>query len=165
VSPHRAAGKLVSAGRGAEILARWRAGGEVVAFAIGAFDLLEVAHIRALAAAKRHAARLVVGVRGDASAASLLGAGRPVLPAQDRAALVAALRGVDLVVVIGDDGPEPLVETLDPGIRAGAAPAWTDVDVARGSSDLAGGEAQARPAPPVQPPDLVARVRGRRAEG
>jgi D-beta-D-heptose 7-phosphate kinase/D-beta-D-heptose 1-phosphate adenosyltransferase len=165
VNPHRAAEKLVPAGRGAEMLTRWRARGETIAFATGAFDLLEVAHVRALATAKAHAAWLVVAVRGDASAASVLGAGRPALPLRDRAALVGALRIVDLLVVCDEDDPARLIERLVPGIGAGAARPWIDVDAARASPDLAGAAPQSPAAGRGALPDLVARVRARRPEG
>jgi cytidyltransferase-like protein len=66
----------------------------------GVFDLLHVGHVRYLEGARREGDRLVVAVNGDAATAHLKGAGRPVLPATERAALVASLR---CVVLAGED--------------------------------------------------------------
>ena len=72
---------------------------DAIAFANGCFDLLHVGHVRYLQAAAAEADRLIVAVNDDASVAALKGPGRPILPAADRAELVAALRGVDYVVI------------------------------------------------------------------
>jgi rfaE bifunctional protein nucleotidyltransferase chain/domain len=85
-----------------------RAAGRTIAFANGAFDLLHVGHVRYLQAASREAERLIVAVNDDASVGALKGPGRPLLPDADRAELVAALRGVDYVVIF----PEPTVTAL-----------------------------------------------------
>jgi len=76
-------------------LAEARAAGLSVAFANGAFDLLHVGHLRYLEAAKREADLLVVGVNDDASVARLKGPDRPLVPAAERAELVAMLAGDD----------------------------------------------------------------------
>ncbi len=84
-----------------------RAAGLTVAFANGCFDLLHVGHVRYLAAAAAEADRLIVAVNGDA-AAGAKGPGRPLLKAEDRAEIVAALRVVDYVTIF----EEPTVDTL-----------------------------------------------------
>src|SRR4029077_14892394 len=68
----------------------------------GCFDLLHVGHVRFLQGAAAEADRLIVAINDDESVGRLKGPGRPILPAVDRAELVAALRGVDYVVVFGD---------------------------------------------------------------
>jgi rfaE bifunctional protein nucleotidyltransferase chain/domain len=94
-----------------------RAQGRTVALANGCFDLLHVGHVRYLAGAKTEADLLVVGVNGDESVRRLKGAGRPLLPAPDRAQLVAALRSVDLVVVFEEDDVTRLLLTLRPDVH------------------------------------------------
>ena len=94
-----------------------RAGGRTIALANGCFDVLHVGHVRYLAGAKAEADVLVVGVNGDASVRRLKGAGRPVLPAEDRALLVAALRAVDHVVVFEEDDVERLLLALRPDVH------------------------------------------------
>src|SRR6516225_6568739 len=95
-------GQVVTPAQLVDAVARERAAGKTIAFANGCFDLLHVGHVRYLQGAAAEADRLVVAVNNDDSVRRLKGAERPVLPQQDRAELVAALRGVDYVVVFGD---------------------------------------------------------------
>jgi rfaE bifunctional protein nucleotidyltransferase chain/domain len=94
-----------------------RAAGRTVAFANGGFDLLHVGHVRYLQAAAREADRLVVAINDDQSVAALKGPNRPVLPAEDRAELVAALRGVDYVVIFPEPTVTPLLLALKPDVH------------------------------------------------
>jgi rfaE bifunctional protein nucleotidyltransferase chain/domain len=100
-----------------EAVARDRAAGRTVAFANGCFDLLHVGHIRYLQAAAAQADRLIVAVNDDRSVAGLKGRGRPILPAADRAELVAALRGVDYVIVFGDPDVGRLLRLVKPDVH------------------------------------------------
>ena len=94
-----------------------RAAGRTIAFANGCFDLLHVGHVRYLQAAAAEADRLVVAVNDDESVRRLKGEGRPILPAADRAELVAALRGVDYVVVFPEPTAGPLLTALEPDVH------------------------------------------------
>lgn len=94
-----------------------RARGLTVAFANGAFDLLHVGHVRYLEAARQEADRLVVAVNDDASVRQVKGPSRPIMPAADRAELVAALRAVDYVVVFAEPTVAPLLELLRPDVH------------------------------------------------
>jgi rfaE bifunctional protein nucleotidyltransferase chain/domain len=96
---------------------RERAAGHTIAFANGCFDLLHVGHVRYLQGAAAEADRLVVAVNDDRSVAELKGPGRPILPAADRAELVAAVRGVDYVVLFGDPTVERLLLLLKPDVH------------------------------------------------
>jgi rfaE bifunctional protein nucleotidyltransferase chain/domain len=100
-----------------EAVARDRAQGRTIALANGCFDLLHVGHIRYLQGAAAEADRLVVAVNDDPSVAGLKGAGRPILKAADRAELVAALRGVDYVVIFGDPTVERLLTLIQPDVH------------------------------------------------
>lgn len=91
--------------------------GRSVALANGCFDVLHVGHVRYLEGAKAEADVLVVGVNGDRSVQRLKGEGRPVLPAADRAVLVAALRAVDHVVVFEEDDVRALLLALRPDVH------------------------------------------------
>jgi D-glycero-beta-D-manno-heptose 1-phosphate adenylyltransferase len=110
-------GRVVSADELADELARARARGARVAFANGHFDLLHVGHLRYLRAAREQGDLLVVGVNDDASVGRLKGPGRPLVPAAERAELVAALEPVDFVVVFAGDSPAPLLARLRPEVH------------------------------------------------
>jgi len=94
-----------------------RGEGRRIALANGCFEVLHVGHVRYLEGAKAEADVLVVGVNCDASVRRLKGVGRPVMPAEDRALLVAALRAVDHVVVFEDDDVSRLLLTLKPDVH------------------------------------------------
>ena len=94
-----------------------RAAGRTIAFANGCFDLLHVGHLRYLQSAAGEGDRLIVAVNDDASVAGLKGEGRPVQPAEERAELVAAIRGVDYVIVFGDSNVERLLRLLKPDVH------------------------------------------------
>jgi D-glycero-beta-D-manno-heptose 1-phosphate adenylyltransferase len=94
-----------------------QAEGRTIAFANGHFDLLHVGHLRYLQAAKAEGDVLVVGLNGDDSVRRLKGPGRPVVPAAERAELLAALEPVDFVVVFEGDTPAPLLADLRPDVH------------------------------------------------
>ncbi|HVS64522.1 MAG TPA: adenylyltransferase/cytidyltransferase family protein [Thermoanaerobaculia bacterium] len=96
---------------------RLRAEGKTVAFANGHFDLLHVGHLRYLQASRETADLLVVGVNDDESVARLKGPGRPLVPAAERAELLAGLAAVDYVVVFAGDSPVPLLAELRPEVH------------------------------------------------
>ena len=100
-----------------ENVRRDRAAGRTIAFANGCFDLLHVGHVRYLRGAAAEADRLIVAVNDDRSVAALKGAGRPILSAADRAELVAALGGVDYVIVFSDPNVERLLTLVKPDVH------------------------------------------------
>jgi rfaE bifunctional protein nucleotidyltransferase chain/domain len=113
----RAASKIGSLAEVRERVEEARRQGRSIAFANGCFDVLHVGHVRYLAGAKAEADVLVVGVNGDDSVRKLKGPGRPVLPAEDRALLVAAVRSVDHVVVFAEDDVRTLLDVLHPDVH------------------------------------------------
>jgi len=92
--------------------------GRRIVFANGCFDTLHVGHIRYLQGARREGDVLVVGVNADSSVCHLKGPGRPILDENARAHLVAALRGVDYVVLFAEPNVEALLEKLRPDVHA-----------------------------------------------
>lgn len=95
-----------------------RARGRRVVLANGCFDLLHVGHVRYLAAARALGDVLIVGVNADEAVRRLKGPGRPLMPAAERAELVAALGVVDHVVVFEEDTADRLVTLLKPAVHA-----------------------------------------------
>jgi D-glycero-beta-D-manno-heptose 1-phosphate adenylyltransferase len=97
-------------------IAEDRSAGLTIALANGCFDLLHVGHVRYLQAAAEEADRLIVAINDDATAGTK-GPGRPILPAVDRAELVAALRGVDYVVLFSEPTVSLLLAALKPDVH------------------------------------------------
>lgn len=90
--------------------------GHTIAFANGCFDLLHVGHIRYLQAAAAEADQLVVAVNDDKTAGAK-GPGRPILRADVRAELVAALRGVSYVTIFEEPTVTELLLLLRPDVH------------------------------------------------
>lgn len=88
-----------------------------IAFANGCFDLLHVGHIRYLRGAREQGDVLVVGLNSDRSVTALKGPGRPLLPAEARAELVAALESVDYVVIFDELTAEAVLRDLRPDVQ------------------------------------------------
>ena len=108
--------KLVVPARAASLAAQWRAGGLRVGFTNGCFDLLHPGHVSLLQGAKETCDRLVVGLNSDDSVKRLKGASRPLQNQTSRAAVLAALAAVDLVVVFAEDTPLALIEAIRPTV-------------------------------------------------
>ena len=109
--------KLVTADEMLPIQEAARRDGRTVSFANGIFDLLHVGHVRYLAAAAQQADLLVVGVNSDASTLALKGPGRPIMPALERAEILAALECVDYVVVFEEQTCDALLGRLKPDVH------------------------------------------------
>lgn len=109
--------KIISRVDLAALGARLRRERRRIAFANGCFDLLHVGHVRYLEGAEKEGDVLVVGVNSDRSVAALKGAGRPLLPAEARAELVAALEAVDHVVIFDDLTAEGVLRDLNPDVH------------------------------------------------
>lgn len=101
-----------------QTLAEHRRRNQRIVLANGCFDLLHVGHIRYLEGARREGDVLVVGVNSDSSVRALKGHGRPILRAQARAELVAALGAVDYVVIFDEPNVEALLSALRPDVHA-----------------------------------------------
>ncbi len=100
-----------------ELEARRAAGARII-FTNGVFELLHVGHVRMLEAARALGDCLVVAVNGDASVRASRGAGPPLVPARERAELLAALAAVDYVLVFQERDVAALLERLRPHVHA-----------------------------------------------
>lgn len=96
----------------------WRRAGERITLANGCFDVLHVGHVRYLRAARELGGKLVVAVNGDSSVRALKGAGRPVMPAEERAEILAALADVDAVVVFPEKDVCAIIREVRPDFHA-----------------------------------------------
>jgi len=96
----------------------WRRAGERITLANGAFDMLHVGHVRYLRGAKTLGGKLVVAVNSDESVQALKGEGRPIMPADERAEIVAALADVDAVVIFSELDVRAIIREIRPEIHA-----------------------------------------------
>jgi D-beta-D-heptose 7-phosphate kinase/D-beta-D-heptose 1-phosphate adenosyltransferase len=97
-------------------VARWRRNGLKIGFTNGCFDLLHPGHVALLGQARAACDRLIVGINSDASVSKLKGPGRPIQNQEARAAVLASLAAVDLVVVFDDDTPVALIAEIKPDL-------------------------------------------------
>jgi len=96
----------------------WRSAGERITLANGNFDLLHVGHVRYLRGAKALGGKLVVAINSDDSVRALKGEGRPLVPENERAEIVAALTDVDAVVIFPELDVRALIREIRPDIQA-----------------------------------------------
>lgn len=99
-------------------VADWRRAGDSITLANGCFDLLHVGHVRYLHAAKQLGGRLIVATNSDDSVRALKGEDRPLMPAEERAEILAALADVDAVVIFSEPDVRALVREIRPDIQA-----------------------------------------------
>ena len=99
----------------------WREGrrgeGRRVVFTNGCFDLLHAGHVKYLAWAREQGDALIVGLNEDISVRRLKGDSRPILPFEQRATVLLALRSVDVVVGFNERTPELLLDRIRPDVH------------------------------------------------
>jgi D-beta-D-heptose 7-phosphate kinase/D-beta-D-heptose 1-phosphate adenosyltransferase len=121
--------KVLEAAAALERVRRWRAEGRRIGFTNGCFDLLHPGHISLMRQARAACDRLVVGLNTDASVRRLKGEGRPVQEEAARAAVLASLADVDLVVPFAEDTPMALIALLRPDVLVKGADYTVDTVV------------------------------------
>ncbi len=110
--------KIVSRDELQKRVADWRRTGERVTLANGCFDLLHVGHVRYLHAARELGGKLIVAVNADASVRALKGEGRPVMPAEERAEILASIEDVDAVVIFPEKDVRAIIREVRPDFHA-----------------------------------------------
>ena len=118
----------------------WRGQGLRVGFTNGCFDLLHPGHIALIKQARAACDRLVVGLNSDASVVRLKGPGRPVQSESSRAAVLAALSTIDLVVIFNEDTPLEIIKTLKPDVLVKGADYTVETVVGAAEVQSWGGE-------------------------
>jgi rfaE bifunctional protein nucleotidyltransferase chain/domain len=94
-----------------------RAEGKTVVFTNGCFDVLHAGHVAYLAWARAQGDALVLGLNTDESVRRLKGENRPIVPFEERAEVLLALRSVDVVVGFGERTPEVVLERIRPDVH------------------------------------------------
>ena len=110
--------KILDRGELRRQVGEWRRTGERVTLANGNFDLLHVGHVRYLRGAKALGGKLVVAINSDSSVRVLKGEGRPVMPENERAEIVAALSDVDAVVIFSELDVRAIIREIRPDVQA-----------------------------------------------
>lgn len=117
----------------------WKDNRRCVVFTNGCFDLLHPGHIRLLEEARTLGDVLVVGLNSDCSLRELKGPGRPLVPEQERAEVLAALEAVDAVTIFDEPTPLQLVAALIPDVLVKGGDWGADEIVGREEVEAAGG--------------------------
>lgn len=91
--------------------------GKKVVFTNGCFDILHIGHVKYLEEAKKLGDMLIVGVNSNESVRLLKGKRRPIMPEEERAEIVAALKCVDYTVIFYETNPENLIAKFKPDIH------------------------------------------------
>lgn len=152
--------KLLTRAQAARVVGAARRRGERVVFTNGCFDLLHVGHVRSLEQARALGERLVVAINRDASVRALKGAGRPIVPARQRAEVVAALACVDWVLLFGEATPLRAIRALRPDILAKGGDWPLDAIVGRADVESWGGRVvRLREVPGLRTTSLVEAIR------
>jgi D-beta-D-heptose 7-phosphate kinase/D-beta-D-heptose 1-phosphate adenosyltransferase len=116
-----------------------RARGQTFVFTNGCFDLIHPGHVALLREAKAQGHYLMVGINSDRSVRGLKGSGRPVQSEADRAAVLAAMRDVDGVVVFDEETPAKIIEALKPDVLVKGGDYTADQVVGREVVEKSGG--------------------------
>jgi rfaE bifunctional protein nucleotidyltransferase chain/domain len=119
---------------------REKRNGRRVVFTNGCFDLLHPGHIHSLEAARSLGDVLIVGINSDESVHTLKGTGRPLIPAEERAEILASLECVDGVVIFDDLTPQKVIAALLPDILVKGSDWPEDQIVGREEVEAAGGK-------------------------
>jgi rfaE bifunctional protein nucleotidyltransferase chain/domain len=133
------AGRVLTRDEAARLAGERRAGGEVVVFTNGVFDLLHPGHVRYLQQARSYGNLLIVAVNADTSVRRNKGAGRPINPEGERAELLAGLACVDAVVIFDEDTPAEIVGAIQPDVLVKGADWPADQIVGRDTVEAGGG--------------------------
>jgi len=128
--------------------AREKRNGRRVVFTNGCFDLLHPGHIRLLEEARALGDMLVVGLNGDASVRILKGEGRPIIPEQERAEILAAFECVDAVVIFNEPTPREIISALLPDVLVKGGDWRPDQIIGREEVEAAGGRVVSIPVVP-----------------
>ena len=153
--------KLLSQSDAAREIRSAKRRGERVVFTNGCFDLLHVGHIRSLEEARNLGDRLVVAMNSDASVRSLKGPERPVVPARQRAEVLAGLECVDWVVTFAAPTPLHVIRRLRPDVLAKGGDWSLDTIVGRREVESWGGRViRLREIPGVRSTSLIEKARG-----
>jgi D-beta-D-heptose 7-phosphate kinase/D-beta-D-heptose 1-phosphate adenosyltransferase len=140
--------------------ATWRMAGKRIVFTNGCFDLLHAGHLSLLSQAAKLGDVLVLAINSDASVRRLKGAERPLVPQEDRAAVLAALEFVDAVTIFDEDTPLEVLQSVRPQVLVKGGDYKLETVVGRDFMEATGGRVTLVPLTPEKSTTaLVERIR------
>lgn len=107
---------LVDITEAKKIIDKWRDDQKIIVFTNGCFDIIHRGHVEYLRKAKLLGDMLIVGLNSDASVRRIKGKPRPYQDEQDRAAILNAMKMVDMLVIFDEDTPLELICELKPNV-------------------------------------------------
>jgi D-beta-D-heptose 7-phosphate kinase/D-beta-D-heptose 1-phosphate adenosyltransferase len=113
--------------------------GQKIVFTNGCFDILHLGHVRYLKAARAEGDVLAVGLNSDRSVRQIKGPGRPIVPENERAEVLASLACVDFVILFDEPDPLATIHSLVPDVLVKGADWEADAIVGREVVEEAGG--------------------------
>lgn len=137
--------KILSLEQAQLVRERYREIGAKVVFTNGCFDLIHRGHVTYLQKARSEGDVLFLGLNSDDSVTQLKGEGRPILPLEDRAGVLAALEAVDHICPFDEDTPQHLIAALLPDILIKGGDYTLDTIVGREEVEAAGGQVKTIP--------------------
>jgi D-beta-D-heptose 7-phosphate kinase/D-beta-D-heptose 1-phosphate adenosyltransferase len=156
----RGLGQVVSQDELILYVAERKRNGQRVVFTNGCFDLLHPGHIRLLEQARALGDALIVAINSDASVRRIKGNGRPVIPEEERAEVLAALEAVDYVTMFDEPTPQSLIARVLPDVLVKGSDWGPDEVVGRAEVEAAGGRVVSIPLEPgYSTTSLIERIR------
>lgn len=161
-NPENRLGRVVSEDELIEQVAAFRRAGRRIAFTNGCFDLLHPGHIHCLEQARSFCDALAVGLNSDRSVREMKGHGRPLVPQDERAEVLAALAAVDWVVIFDEPTPQRLIARLLPDVLVKGEDWAAEEIVGRAAVEAAGGRVARVPIEPgYSTSEIIRRIRNR----
>jgi D-beta-D-heptose 7-phosphate kinase/D-beta-D-heptose 1-phosphate adenosyltransferase len=140
---------------------RQKRNGKRVVFTNGCVDLLHPGHIHSLEAARALGDVLIIGLNSDESVRTLKGPGRPVIPAEERAEILASLECVDAVLIFDELTPQKVIAALLPDVLVKGGDWPGDQIVGRDEVESAGGEVvRIEVVPGYSTTEILKKIRG-----
>jgi D-beta-D-heptose 7-phosphate kinase/D-beta-D-heptose 1-phosphate adenosyltransferase len=153
-------GKILGRDDLAARAATWRLGGKRIVFTNGCYDLLHAGHLSLLSQAAKLGDILVLAINSDTSVRRLKGPERPLVPQEDRAAVLAALGFVDAVTIFDEDTPLEVLQSVRPHVLVKGGDYKLEEVVGRELVEAAGGRVVLVPLTPEKSTTaLVERIR------
>ena len=143
--PRRLKDKIKTLDDLAPLVQQAKSSGCKTVFTNGCFDILHSGHVKLLEQCRQAGDALIVGLNSDASVGKLKGAGRPIVPQEQRAQVVAALESVDYVVIFDELDPLQVITRLVPDVLIKGGDWTPDTIIGRDVVEAAGGSVFAIP--------------------